>query len=426
METTTATAETAIAAPAQPQPHTSASRYSDEQLVQLVAALEEPFDPREIKWRVTNTTSDRRRGQVIGYADPRAYTDRLNALFTVRGWTREYSIQVIQNFERMERGNAGTRISGKVVVACKLTVDGLGAHSGLGEEWADNENAATAAEAQAFKRACACFGLGRYLYDLAGSWVDLDEKKQPLSRPKLPDWALPKRKSSGGTPGGSTHPKGLGVQPPRSVSLDIAEIRQRVRGLSGKVGFSLARSLTIAIVGGETAEGVQDVGVLALLAAKLEDTVRGIERLRAATAIVGQAKCSLVCRTLNFPGDSLDDIPDRAALRQLIGPLEKEAGATPMRQDRDGPGQTTGDGQGTGEPRQYAQSFAPREMKSLGEARGKLLREAQRVSRLKGLKLAEVIDRAAKGAFRFTDLQKLTPNAVPAIRAATQILQRVA
>jgi hypothetical protein len=129
---------------------------------------------------------------------------------------------------------------------------------------------------------------------------------------------------------------------------------------------------------------------------------------------------------LNFPGDSLDDIPDRAALRQLIEALEKEAGATPMRQDRDESGQATGDSRGICEPGPSAQGFAPREMKSLGEARGKLLREAQRVSRLKGLQLAEVIDRAAKGAFRFTDLQRLTPNAVPAIRAATQILQRVA
>jgi hypothetical protein len=196
-----------------------------------------------------------------------------------------------------------------------------------------------------------------------------------------------------------------------------------VSGLSGQVGFSLARSLTIAIVGGETAEGVQDVRVLAMLASKLEDTVRGIERLRAATAIVGQAKCSEVCRSLNFPGDSLDDIPDRAALRKLIEALEKEAGATPMRPDRDGTGQVIGDGQVAGGPGRSDPSFAPREMKSLGEARGRLLREAQRVSRLK---LAEVIDRAAKGAFRFTDLQKLTPNAVPAIRAATQILQRVA
>ena len=60
--------------------------------------------------------------------------------------------------------------------SCRLTIDGLGSHSGLGEEWADNENAGTAAEAQAFKRACSCFGLGRYLYDLGGNWVDLDNR----------------------------------------------------------------------------------------------------------------------------------------------------------------------------------------------------------------------------------------------------------
>jgi len=164
-------------------------RYNDEQVRRFVTALEEPFDPREIKWRVTNTTADRRRGQVIAYADPRAYTDRLNDLFTVRGWTREYTVQVIQNFERKERGTGDGIISGKIVVTCRLTIDRMGSHSGLGEEWADNENAGTAAEAQAFKRACSCFGLGRYLYDLDGNWVDLDERKQPLSRPRLPDWA---------------------------------------------------------------------------------------------------------------------------------------------------------------------------------------------------------------------------------------------
>src|SRR6266545_5904243 len=136
MEANTATAGTAdVLSPAKvPQYAPAPQKYTDEQVRQLEAALENPFDPNEIKWRVTNTTPDRRRGQVIAYADPRAYTDRLNALFTVRGWTREYSIQVIQNFERMERGNSGARISGKVVVACKLTIDGLGAHSGLGEE----------------------------------------------------------------------------------------------------------------------------------------------------------------------------------------------------------------------------------------------------------------------------------------------------
>lgn len=114
-------------------------KYNDEQVRQLVIALEEPFDPREIKWRVTNTSADRRRGQVIAYADPRAYTDRLNALFTVRGWTREYTVQVIQNFERKERGNSDGTISGKILVTCRLTIGGMGSHTGLGEEWADNE-----------------------------------------------------------------------------------------------------------------------------------------------------------------------------------------------------------------------------------------------------------------------------------------------
>ena len=46
--------------------------YTDEDVRRLVAALEEPFDPQEIKWRVTHTTKDRRRGQVIAYTGSRS------------------------------------------------------------------------------------------------------------------------------------------------------------------------------------------------------------------------------------------------------------------------------------------------------------------------------------------------------------------
>ena len=66
---------------------------------------------------------------------------------------------------------SGPRTKGswpKVLVTCELTIFGLGSHSATGEEWADNDNAGTAAEAQAFKRACSCFGLGRYLYYFTG------------------------------------------------------------------------------------------------------------------------------------------------------------------------------------------------------------------------------------------------------------------
>src|ERR1700730_15148847 len=46
-------------------------------------------------------------------------------------------------------------------------------------------------EAQSFKRACSCFGLGRYLYYFTGTWVDLDGRKRPKSVPRLDGWATP-------------------------------------------------------------------------------------------------------------------------------------------------------------------------------------------------------------------------------------------
>jgi hypothetical protein len=51
---------------------------------ELLAELEIPFSPDQVQWRVTNTTNDKKRGQVVPYADPRAYTDRLNTLFSPR------------------------------------------------------------------------------------------------------------------------------------------------------------------------------------------------------------------------------------------------------------------------------------------------------------------------------------------------------
>jgi len=134
-----------------------------------LAQIEEPFDPSEIKWRVTHTSRDGSRGAVIAFADPRAYTDRLNKVVTPCGWTRTYDVTTMSSVTRMKKNKLIQ--TGKVLVTCALTIHGLGLHTGSGEEWADEENAMTSAEAQAFKRACSCFGLGRYLYNFAEMWV---------------------------------------------------------------------------------------------------------------------------------------------------------------------------------------------------------------------------------------------------------------
>ena len=91
------------------------------------------------------------------------------------------------NFER----GRGQKTIAKVFVTCELMIFGLGSHSATGEEWTDDDNAGTSAEAQAFKRACACFGSGRYLYYVDGVWVDLDERKRPKTALKLFGWATP-------------------------------------------------------------------------------------------------------------------------------------------------------------------------------------------------------------------------------------------
>jgi hypothetical protein len=135
----------------------SGAQFSTDQMKELIAELEVPFDPAVIEWRVTNTTkSGKLRGQVIPYAGPRADTNRLNSLFTPAGWTRKYTVHISANFER----KADQKTVAKVFVTCELTIFRLGSHSATGEEWADNDSAGTSAEAQAFKRSCACFGLG--------------------------------------------------------------------------------------------------------------------------------------------------------------------------------------------------------------------------------------------------------------------------
>ena len=167
----------------------------------LFAELEVPFLPDQVLWRVTNTSNDKKRGQVVPYADQRAYTDRLNALLTPQGWTREYKVETLNNITRQRKNEAV--LTGKVLIAATVTIFGVGSHSGTGEEWADDNNAMTSAEAQAFKRACSCFGLGRYFYDLDSVWVDIDQYRQPVKTPAFAGWALPENWRKGMRPGGT-------------------------------------------------------------------------------------------------------------------------------------------------------------------------------------------------------------------------------
>ena len=167
--------------------------YTPEEAKALLARLSQPFAVADVKWRVTNKTQDGKKGCVAPYADPRAYTARLNEVFSPAGWAFELSSETTVGLTRMRAGKCVP--TGKVAIIATLNIFGIGKKASAGEMWADDENAVTRAEAQAKKRAASMFGLGEYFYrfkELGNSlWVPLDDRGNPTQVPALPKWALP-------------------------------------------------------------------------------------------------------------------------------------------------------------------------------------------------------------------------------------------
>ena len=305
-------------------------QFQQEKIRELVAELEVPFDPSLIEWRVINTAKGDggRRGQVVPYADSRAYTDRLNALFTPAGWTRKYAVHSSANFQR----TSDEKTVAKVFVTCDLTIFGIGSHAATGEEWADSDNAGTTAEAQAFKRAAACFGLGRYLYHFSGIWVDLDERKRPLSRPALVGWATPKGWREGLRPkfnDGQNYQPSCDTRKEPHASEDGVhrqkrkELVKQVESLAEALGKGLYRGLLkdLARVWGPSEIG--DDASLQKVLVYMHAADRGLRRLEAALERVGREPLVEMLRSMGL--NSLHQVRDLQSLHQIVVALEAKA-----------------------------------------------------------------------------------------------------
>jgi hypothetical protein len=214
--------------------------YTQKQIAERLDKLRQPFHPKDVQWRVTNTSEDGKKGMVAAYADPRAYTARLNEVFTPAGWSFELVTETTTGLTRIRKGK--TLPTGKVSVIATLEIFGISKKASTGEMWADDDNAVTRAEAQAKKRAASMFGLGEYFYDLKslGSdlWVPLDARGNPTRLPKLPPWALPveMRQAVGPTktaaqPAAQQRP----VQQPHSQQQTGANVQQQRPTPQGEV-----------------------------------------------------------------------------------------------------------------------------------------------------------------------------------------------
>jgi len=300
----------------------------EERVKEMVAALEVPFDPSQIEWRVMNTTKGQQppRGQVVPYADQRAYTDRLNALFTPAGWTRKYTIHTSASFERSK----DQKLAAKVLVTCELTVFGLGSHSATGEEWADDDNACTSAEAQSFKRACACLGLGRYLYYFTGTWVDLDDRKRPKTVPHLAGWATPAGWLEGLRPSCTREQKpsdravaGNGSNVQGNEGAHRNGIVQEIEQMEQLVGKRMYRGLLKSVARVWNPIDIQDPETQQKVLAHMQAAERGLRRAEAARERAGLAAFAGVLGSLRL--SSLGQVDNLKTLQEIVVALEVAA-----------------------------------------------------------------------------------------------------
>lgn len=136
---------------------------SPKTLEEVRQALSQPFHPTEVYWKPGSVNKEGTKALALAYATVRAYQNRLDAVCGA-----DWSVTYLPWGER---------------IICNLTIGGV-TRASTGEADSQQERseiAGTSAEAQAFKRACAMWNLGRYLYHLPTVWADYDVQSRQFT-----------------------------------------------------------------------------------------------------------------------------------------------------------------------------------------------------------------------------------------------------
>src|SRR5215472_10145922 len=217
----------------------------------------------------------------------------------------------------------------------------------------------TSAEAQAFKRACCCFGLGRYFYDFDAPWVDIDDKGRAKKAPSVPPWMVPDNWRKGQRPPGkaaaSSPPVGqtssgsngpvtstarngnsapsyatsnksrqngsncgpkTGVKPEGTAaqSQSGSELDQRIAALEETVGIKLYRWVLREYGHANQPHLVREVQLKKKILDVLESATRGLRRMEAVLDRVPEQQVSALLAKLQGP--PLHEIADMPTLVQ--------------------------------------------------------------------------------------------------------------
>ena len=128
---------------------------------EMITRLKEPFKSNEIEWKIQVMTSDKKRGMAVAYMDARAVQKRLDEVIGPFDWKNVYSLW---------HDNS--------------QICGISIFNDERNEWVTKFDGAENSESEpikgglsdSLKRAASTWGIGRYLYEMDGVWVDIEPK----------------------------------------------------------------------------------------------------------------------------------------------------------------------------------------------------------------------------------------------------------
>jgi len=126
-----------------------------------IKRLHDPFKFADVEWKIQVTTQDKARGMAVAYINSRAIQSRLDEVIGAANWKNAYlpwqnnaQICGISIFDS-ERNDWVTKYDGAENTDIEPVKGGL---------------------SDSFKRAACVWGIGRYLYQIEGIWVDIEPR----------------------------------------------------------------------------------------------------------------------------------------------------------------------------------------------------------------------------------------------------------
>lgn len=125
-----------------------------------------PFSASDIEWRTAYNKKDKTQGFAVPFVNSRAIQERLDKIFGPENWQNEFTV-------------APSAEGSSSAYVCTISI-----YSPERREWIKKSDGAGATDIEpvkgglsgALKRAASVLGIGRYLYNLEGLWVDIEQR----------------------------------------------------------------------------------------------------------------------------------------------------------------------------------------------------------------------------------------------------------